>query len=94
MTLRLLSSARADIRAIADYIARDSPNAAERWSETVISKCERIGKTPGMGTARSDVDPALRALPVGKYLIFYRLSGPDVEIVRVLHGARDWQALL
>jgi toxin ParE1/3/4 len=30
----------------------------------------------------------------GDYLIFYRVRGRQVEIVRILHGARDWNALL
>ena len=49
---------------------------------------------PGMGTARPEVDLTLRLFPVGNYLIFYRHTEFDVEIVRVLHGARNWQTLL
>ncbi|HWB48592.1 MAG TPA: type II toxin-antitoxin system RelE/ParE family toxin [Stellaceae bacterium] len=33
--------------------------------------------------------PGLRSLPYGRYMIFYRISEEEVEIVRVLPGARD-----
>jgi toxin ParE1/3/4 len=32
--------------------------------------------------------------PVRDYLVFYRLVDDFVEVVRVLHGARDIEALL
>jgi toxin ParE1/3/4 len=37
--------------------------------------------------------PALRSLSVGNYLIFYRPLADGIEIVRVLHGARDIDSL-
>jgi toxin ParE1/3/4 len=49
---------------------------------------------PGMGVARFDVRPNLRMFPVGNYLILYQEIEEGVEIVRVLHGARQWQELL
>ena len=94
MTLRFTPVAWDDIRAIGRHIAAENPHAAQRWTETVIAKCELIGEMPGIGTARPEVDPALRLFPVGKYLFFYRHIGTDVEIIRVLHGARDWASLL
>lgn len=33
--------------------------------------------------------PGLRFLPEGNYLIFYRLREEHLEVVRILHGARD-----
>jgi toxin ParE1/3/4 len=49
---------------------------------------------PGIGVSRDDVRPGLRTFPVGRYLILYRAIGDDAEIVRVVHGARQWQDLL
>jgi plasmid stabilization system protein ParE len=36
----------------------------------------------------------VRRRPVGDYLIFYRVAADRVEVVHVLHGARDYEALL
>jgi toxin ParE1/3/4 len=50
---------------------------------------------PEMGVTRDFDSPRLagiRMFPVrgfDKYLVFYRLSGNAVEIIRVLHSARD-----
>ncbi len=49
---------------------------------------------PGMGVARPEVRPNLRIFPVGNYLILYQRIGQNAEIIRVIHGARQWQDLL
>ena len=94
MALRLLPAAEADIEGIVLYIAEDNPAAARRWLEDIRTRCRRLADMPGMGTARPEVRPDLRLSPVGNYLILYRQAGADVEIVRVLHGARQWQDLV
>jgi toxin ParE1/3/4 len=38
--------------------------------------------------------PALRRRPFGSYLIFYRVGTETVEVVHILHGARDYEPLL
>ena len=48
---------------------------------------------PLLGPARPDIAPDLRYLISGNYLILYRALGDSVEIVRVLHGARNLSAL-
>jgi toxin ParE1/3/4 len=45
-----------------------------------------------IGEARDELVRGLRCFSVGNYVIYYRLLVPNeqtVEIVRVLHGARD-----
>lgn len=55
----------------------------------------RIGSLPGIGHLRLDLaDEALRFFRVYKYLIIYRPETTPVQVVRVLHGARDVQAIL
>ena len=54
----------------------------------------QLGQMPGMGVARPEVRPNLRSFPAGNYLILYQQVGQDSEIVRVIHGARQWQDLL
>ncbi|PYE88217.1 type II toxin-antitoxin system RelE/ParE family toxin [Phyllobacterium leguminum] len=94
MSYRLLPQAEADIETIALYIADDNPSAARRWLEEIHRFCQRIGEMPGMGIARPDVRPDLRTFPVGNYLILYRQVDEYAEIVRVVHGARQWENLL
>lgn len=94
MTFRLRPQAEADIEAIALYIAQDNPVAARNWFNDIYSSCQKLGLMPGMGVARFDVRPNLRMFVVGNYLILYQQIENGVDIVRVLHGARQWRELL
>ena len=94
MGFRLRPQAAADIENIALYIAEDNPRAARNWFEDIYYHCQRLGEMPGMGAARFDVRHGLRMFPVGNYLILYQQTDDGAEIVRVIHGARQWQELL
>ena len=94
MTFRLRPEAEADIERISLYIAKDNLAAAKRWLDEVELRCKRLGEMPGIGVARPDVRPNLRMLVMGNYLILYHVIETEVEIVRVVHGARLWQELL
>ena len=37
--------------------------------------------------------PGLRAAPIDRYVIYFRVDGTRVRIERVLHGARDLKTL-
>lgn len=94
MPFRLLPKAEADLAEIVEHIADDNPAAAWRWYESMLERCQRLGEMPGMGMAHFEVRPGLRTFPVGNYLILYREAETGVDIVRVVHGARQWQELL
>jgi toxin ParE1/3/4 len=49
---------------------------------------------PGLGPARPDIAPDLRYFPVRRYLILYRQITDGIELVRVVHGARDVPTLM
>jgi toxin ParE1/3/4 len=46
-----------------------------------------------MGRKRDELISGLRSFPVGRYLIFYSTLPDGIEAVRVLHSARDLDAL-
>lgn len=94
MTFRLRPKAEADITNIALYIAKDNRAAAGRWIDEMYLRFRQLGETPGIGVARPEIREGLRVLPAGRYLILYRETGEGAEIVRVVHGARQWQELL
>ena len=86
-------ASRRDLFEILDFIARDKPGAALRHTERLEEACWALAKNPQSGTARDDLLPNLRAWSVGKYVIFYRPSEDGIEVVRVVHGARDFGKL-
>ncbi len=94
MSVRRTQQADEDMEDIASYISLDSPKAAQNWLDAIEAKFEVIGMTPGLGVSRPEVRAELRSFSFGNYLILYRKIEDGAEIVRVMHGARDWQKLL
>jgi toxin ParE1/3/4 len=76
-----------------DHIAEDSIAAADRWVDQLDAALNRLATQPMMGRARPELAPHLRSLPFRRYVIFYMPLGEGVDVVRVLHSARDIEAL-
>jgi toxin ParE1/3/4 len=97
--LILMPRAREDIKQIAAYIKEDSPQSSLAFRHTLENIYEVLLELPEIGTTRNYHNPemkGLRMLPVrkfDKYLIFYRSTLEGLEIVRVVHGARDLPSL-
>jgi toxin ParE1/3/4 len=91
--LTITESARADLREIRAYIAKDNPAAARRVVERLRAQARKLAATPGIGRSRKDLRPGLFSFPVGKHVLFYRPQAGGIVLVRVIHGARDLPAL-
>jgi toxin ParE1/3/4 len=81
--------AAADILDIWDHIAEDSLGQADRWIDKLDEKLRLIATQPLMGRAREELAPDLRSFPFGRYVIFYVAIHDGIDVVRVLHSARD-----
>lgn len=92
--------ARRDIVAIALHIAGDSPDAARRFLAGVECAPDAVAAMPGIGAPRRYRHPKLEGLRMiavqgfDRHLVFYRPTGNGIEVVRVLHAARDIEAVL
>lgn len=90
-----------DVQQSAEYLADEaSVQVAEHFLDAVIEVTRRLAEMPQIGS-RCQFDHAglrgMRRLPVigfEKLLIFYQASDNGVEVVRVLHGARDIASIL
>ena len=71
------------------YIAEDSPTNADQFLDYLIEQANLLTTLPKSGKARPELGPDLRSFPVEKYILFYRRQGSTIELVRVLHAARD-----
>lgn len=79
-----------DLQSIWDFIAADNPTAADRQVDQLLEAFEQLAQWPGKGHSRSDLtDRPLRFWPVGSYLVVYREAATPLQIVAILHGARD-----
>ncbi len=86
--------AETDILEIWDYIAADSLAAADRWIDHLDEQFRVLATQPMMGRARDELAPRVRSFPFGRYVVFYVPLDDGIDVVRVLHGARDIDAVL
>jgi toxin ParE1/3/4 len=86
---RVSDAATADLQAIWLFIAQDDQAVADRFVRSIISRFPVLAGMPLMGRQREELAPRLRSFPLSNYIIFYRPMEGVIEIVRVLHGARD-----
>jgi plasmid stabilization system protein ParE len=94
MRVVLTEAALSDLIDIGRYIRKDNPARAESFVAELRRACQRIGQRPRAYPrvqAREHVE--LRRRRHGAYLIFYRVTD-RVEIIHVLHGARDYATIL
>ena len=95
--VRILHRAQKDLTEILDYIERDTPRAAARFVDKLLSKIEGLENLPEMGVVPKDEylkARGYRVLVEGEYLIFYKILSRQVRIYRVLHGRRKYRHLL
>lgn len=93
MKLVFTSTARRDLIEIGDYIARDSRKQALNFVVELEGFCDRLSRQPERYPQIARY-PALRRAPYRNYLIIYRAGANTIEILRLLHGARDVDAIL
>ncbi len=90
--------AEEDLLQLADYIAEQNPRAARRFVKYVRKRISTLAFMPSLGAAWADSPiPDLRFWPLTRYknyVIFYRPIVNGVEIIRILHGARDIPRLI
>lgn len=82
-----------DLAAITDYIAADNLSAALAFYDEVDHLLTTIAQYPEMGEAVDDLSHGLRRATLGNYLLFYCTVADRIELIRVLHGARDIERL-
>lgn len=86
--------AEADLEEIGIYIAQDDPDASDRLLDAIADKLALLAESPGIGRAREELAPGLRSFPVSSYVVFYRSIDDGIDVIRVLHAARDIPAVL
>lgn len=87
------SQAEEDLIDIWLYIAQENPAAADNLLDTFEEEGQLLAENPELGQARPDIAEDFRYLPVGRYLMLYRVMRGGIELVRVVHGMRLLSAL-
>ena len=79
-----------DLRALRDYIGRDSDFYAADMVEQMVLSVEKLLRFPKMGRVVPETqDESIREVLHQNYRIIYRISGERIEILTIIHGSRD-----
>ena len=89
MRLRYTQPALADLDAILDYIAENSPQGARRVQGRIQAILNLLLSYPHIGVRTED--PTIRRINASPYpyLIFYEVTGDEIIIHALRHGARN-----
>ncbi|NOX92530.1 MAG: type II toxin-antitoxin system RelE/ParE family toxin [Gammaproteobacteria bacterium] len=82
-----------DLKEIKAFIAGDNRQAAVACIALLKKRCDQLASSPKIGVA-DERYLGLRKFPVGNYIIFYREQENGVDIVRILHSARDVENII
>lgn len=92
---RLTPEARADLSEILQRIAADSPDAAERLRSEFYKGLQRLGRSPGIGHFHEELlDRRYRFWNFYPYVVCYVWEAKPIQIIAVIHGARDLAAFV
>lgn len=85
--------AAADLDEIWLHVASESLTAADRLIDRIAARCQDLAEHSELGPARPEIAPDARMLVIDDYLVLYHIKGSNVQVVRVVHGARRLQGL-
>ena len=88
---RLTPLAEDDLFEIWTFIACDNLTEADSLQAEILIACQKVAEKPDLGHFRRDLtDKPVRFFCVHRnYLIVYEPKSDPIQIIRVLHGARD-----
>lgn len=95
--VRFLQIALDDLTEIVVYIARDSKIAAQKMHDKLVAAAYQLEDFPKIGVPVPEPKmrkAGFRMLIVGKYLLLYKIIDDEINILRILHGAKDYSRLL
>lgn len=87
-----------DLCEIWSFIAQDNPNAADRVEAAIFRACDLVADAPLAGQIRRDLTSLpLRfwvVQPYSNYLIVYDPRTNPLQVIRIIHGARNLPSIL
>jgi toxin ParE1/3/4 len=89
MNFILAPSTTRDLDRLSQYFLETNIEAGEKLFKLLDKKFATLTKFPNLGKPYPHLHPNIRGLLVEKYIIFYRVTTTQVEIVRFVDGRQD-----
>jgi toxin ParE1/3/4 len=90
MKLVLSQRVKEDLLETWEYIAEHDEVAADRYIDFLRKRALELLDFPELGRLRNEICPDLRSLLARNHLLFYRIQSNEIQILRILHGSRDF----
>lgn len=88
------ASAESDLLEAWLYVAEDSVAAADHMLDQIDAQASLLLDQPLMGRDRRELSPGIRSWPTSTpYILFYFPHARGIVVARVLHHARDIEAI-
>jgi toxin ParE1/3/4 len=88
--LELAEEANRDLHAIYLYCKETWGSARARtYVQDIKAHFRQLAQSEVSGTKADDIAPGLRRLVSGSHVIWFRVEGEVLRVIRVLHGSRD-----
>lgn len=95
MRVIVSEAAWTDLYRIGATIAQDNRARAESFVEEIYDRCRELRDMAyAYPTLHNRPLSGIRRRVYGRYLIFYRVEHDTVQILHILHGAMDYEAVL
>lgn len=85
-----------DLEEIVLYISKDSKDNAIKFYNKLMDNLTKLEEFPNLGLLMPDKkmsEKGYRMIIVNNYIIFYKVYEKNIQILRVLHGSRDYPQL-
>ncbi|MBI2437962.1 MAG: type II toxin-antitoxin system RelE/ParE family toxin [Lentisphaerae bacterium] len=90
MKVHWTNTAEDHLDAIYAYIAKDSPEYAQRMVDRLTHRSQQIADFPLSGRRVPEYETdQIREVIEGPYRIIYHLKPDQIDVLAVLHGAQD-----
>jgi len=85
-----LDTALDDLERLSTYIDEHQTGNAQIVLERIFSSVRTLDAFPRRGRAGRLVGTYELVVPRTPYVVMYRIVGENIEILQVIHGAREW----
>jgi toxin ParE1/3/4 len=88
--VRFSPAAQSDLSHIWDYTLLNwGEDQAEKYLRKIEKACGEIASEHNRGVSAAHIRTGYRKVSVGSHMLFFRLDGENLEIVRILHQRMD-----
>jgi toxin ParE1/3/4 len=95
MKVIISDTAYTELLQIGRWIKIDNPGRAERFVSEIYDRCQSLRDMPrAFPLVPRWEEQGIRRRPYGDYLIFCRINGDVIDVLHIMHGARDYEAVL